>query len=94
MSNNEAKSNVQADLVEAIMKSVPYPQHIHNIDFSEPDVIRLEWRGDKFRVTERMSEEIDDSMLKGSNIAILFETLVHRGLVAVNEERSKRGKVK
>lgn len=69
-------------LVQAAVYAVPYPDQIKDIDLdSEADSIRFNWRGTSFRIsTTGHTEEIDNGMLRGSNIAILLGQLVRFGL--------------
>lgn len=73
----------QGELVQAVMKGVPYPQHVNDLDLeSESNAIRFEWRGDRFRVSESgMVEQHKNGCLCGSNIAILMEQCVKIGMV-------------
>jgi hypothetical protein len=68
----------QAKLVEALIKSLPYPTQIKNIDFSEEDMVRFEWRGATYLYGGNDVAECENGCLRGSDRAILMRTLLER----------------
>jgi hypothetical protein len=68
----------KSELLEAVIKALPYPQHITELDLSAEDSIRLVWRkSNKFRISlSGFVEEVGDGVLIGSDISILFEALL------------------
>ena len=68
----------QMKIVERLIQRLPCPQQIKHIDTaSEKEAVRFTWRGGAFRVSQNMSvEQIEGSMLKGTNAAILLEALI------------------
>jgi hypothetical protein len=82
-------STTKGELIEAIMRAVPYPQHINAIDLdSEADAIRFTWRGDRFRVSTTLFVETSDGhFLNGGNLSILMEQLIKRGMVSIWSEK-------
>jgi hypothetical protein len=72
----------QAQLIEAVYASFEYPHQISALDLSEAICIRFKWRSTAFRVSETGHvEEVEGSMLAGSDIAILARALLFRELV-------------
>lgn len=66
--------------VEAVIKGLPYPHQITDIDLTKEDgAIRFTWRKtNKFRLdlTFGSVEEVGDGILMGSDIAILAQALI------------------
>jgi len=66
--------------IELVVAALPYPAQIKNWDLeSEDEAIRFSWRGSRYRFLftgKFMVEEIQGSMLTGSDQAILMETLL------------------
>ena len=80
----------KSQLMEAVLRTVPYPSQICDIDFaSDEDAIRFTWRGNRFRVTEGLCETSENGFLHGSDIAILLESLVKIGLIDIYTRESK-----
>lgn len=78
----------QGKLIELIVQTIPYPSHITDWDFSEEDAIRFQWRETSFRVSKNLFvEERDRCFLKGSDITIIFETLLKK--VYLEKQTSK-----
>lgn len=73
-----AERPANADLLETILKAIPYPHLISDIDVhSEPDVLRFTWRGARYRIDAgKNCEEMERGCLVGSDKAILMERLV------------------
>ena len=66
----------QTKIILHVVKRLPYPDQISNIDLKEKDVIRLTWRKYKLRITENyFVEEIDDGMLAGTDFAMILKQL-------------------
>ena len=84
-----ANPMTKAKFVEAIVKALPYPQHITDWDLdSEEEAIRFTWRRAQFRQSTAYShrvEECENGLLKGSNLAIVVEALIKRELYEVSE---------
>lgn len=68
-------TNIQ--ILEKVIKTIPYPDQIENIDLNNQGSIRFDWRGIRFRVSDSfMVEEVNGGMLSGSVSAILFQHLL------------------
>jgi len=78
-------------LIEAVYRALPYSDQITNLDLSEKNAIRFEWRGARLRITETACEEVDGPCLVGSNLAIVIRTLFKRALIDVLMRR--QGKI-
>ncbi len=66
-----------SELIECIIKAVPYPDQIKAIDQTEEGAARFTWRGDTFRVSKSgMVETVDGSCLVGDNKSLLMERLI------------------
>lgn len=65
-------------LIELIIKTLPWPQHISNIDSTlEQDAIRFDWRSSRYRLTTLLSvEEIQRGLLVSSSAAGLMSALL------------------
>ena len=74
----------KAQVVEAVVKALPYPQHITDWDFdTDEGAVRFTWRRDRFRMStchSMMVEECKNGCLHGSNLAIVVEALIKREL--------------
>jgi len=67
----------KSELLQAIIKSIPYPSQISEIDLDLENQLRFTWRGDRFRVGLSGSvEQVEGVMLSGSNITIVLEELL------------------
>ncbi len=67
------------EAIELLIKTVPYPEHITNLEISGENTIRFTWRTSnrfRFDFKNMLIEEVDGCMLAGSNIAILLEKLL------------------
>ncbi len=63
--------------LEIVLKALPYPHQIHDIDLSQPEVLRFSWRGARYRVDESLrAEEIQGDVLVGSDLAILMRRVL------------------
>lgn len=85
-------------LLEAIMKGVPYPQHITDLDLeSRPSAIQFTWRGDRFQVSITdagvlgMVDQVEDGMLITNNLAILLEACLRRADLDMAAAALRRG---
>ena len=81
------------EAIEIVNKALPYSEQATAWDTrSEETAIRFTWRGDRFRVAfpSLSVEQCERSMLSGTNIAIILESLLKRAHVAMREH--KRGK--
>lgn len=71
------------NLIEAIVRAVPYPNQITDWDLSGYLAVRFTWRGIRFRVSlEGYVEEIQGVFGVGNNISILMEKLIQHELNA------------
>ena len=72
--------DTKEQLMEAIMKALPYPEQITGIDFSsDPSAISLTWRTVRLRADlNGNTSEIDGSLQIGSNLSMLFKELLKR----------------
>lgn len=82
----------KSKLVEIVIKALPYAEQMRGLDLdSESDAIRFGWRGHTFRVSgDCRCEEVDRSMLCGSDIAILLEALLKRTYVSILNSEGKK----
>ena len=70
-------------LIELIFKTMPYSEQIKNLDTSDRDAVRFEWRGQSFRVSVRLScDSISGLVREGSNISILLGALLEKQYAA------------
>jgi hypothetical protein len=73
-----SKGNImkKEEIILKVCQVIPYPEQIKFVD-AEDDCFRFEWRGNVFRVDSDLNtEEIQGSMLVGSNTAILLQKLL------------------
>jgi len=66
-------------IVELIVKALPYPSQIKDFDLDgDENAVRFTWRFSRYRVGcyVGMVEEVEGSMLSGSDNAILLERLL------------------
>lgn len=65
------------EVLEIIIKAIPYPNQINRIDLSQPNVVRFTWRGIHFRVSNTLNvDESDGLVLTGTNHSILLRVLL------------------
>jgi hypothetical protein len=66
------------EIVERIIKAMPYANQMGNLTFDGDGSVRFAWRGDKFKVSENLSVDqvTPDGFLSGSNTAILLQQLL------------------
>lgn len=61
-------------MLEVVLKAIPYPALIRDIDLSTEEELRFTWRGARYRVSTRYHvEEVHDGFLSGSDASILLE---------------------
>ncbi len=84
--SEKSHMEIKAFLLEAVIKAFPYPDSITNIDFeSEHTAIRFMWCEDSFRVASNLLvEEVDDELLKNSNLAMLAHALIKSAVAAMD----------
>lgn len=72
--------NTKGELVSQIMKNIPYPNQVKDIDLdSISTAIFFTWRGSKYRYSLGGSiEEHKDGLLVGSDICIVMRELLNR----------------
>lgn len=65
-------------LIEQVYSRVPYSHNIKALDTtSEPNAIRFEWHGSRYRVSVGgHTETIGDGVLIGDDKSILMQTLI------------------
>jgi hypothetical protein len=80
----------QSELLEAVMIAIPYPSQVTDIDLAEEDAITFTWRGNRFHVNERTVEQIEGRIRSGSNLAILMECVIKRGLIAAMDRKERQ----
>lgn len=70
--------NKKEEILEAVIKTLPYSNQIKNLDMSsEQGAIRFTWRGNKFRIAmSGLVEEVGDGVLSGTDICIIFQELL------------------
>jgi hypothetical protein len=69
----------QSEAILAVMRAMPYPNQITDIDLTEGTVgaVRLTWRGQTFRVAlDGSVDEVIGACLYGNNSALLLEGLI------------------
>jgi hypothetical protein len=60
-------------VIGIILKAIPYPEHISEINLTNAECVCLKWRNTRFRIDLSLHvEEMAGQMLAGSDIAILF----------------------
>lgn len=71
-------TDINTKLLEAVISSLPYSNQIKDLDLSsEASAIRFTWRGARYRVSNGLYvEEVRNSSLAGSDIAILMQDLL------------------
>ena len=78
----------QADVLEAMMMVIPHADQIRNIDLSQSDQIRFDWRGDRYMVcTSGHTGTIRGDFEHGDSLAILMRTLIERGHIQIWQRR-------
>lgn len=67
----------QDKIVNLLLKSIPNPEYIENLDLSISNVVRFEYGGVFFRISENLSvEEYRSSVLCTTVAAIFLEKLI------------------
>lgn len=67
----------QEKIVNLLLKSIPYPDQINNLDLSTGNVVKFEYRGLFFRINEGLSiEEREGDFLTTTVAAIFLEKLI------------------
>lgn len=67
----------QDKIVNLLLKSIPNPEYIENLDLSISNVVRFEYRGISFRIHEDLSvEEREGAFLSTTVAAIFLEKLI------------------
>lgn len=67
----------QDKIVNLLLKSIPNPEHIDSLDLSISNVVRFEYGGAFFRISENLSvEEYRDSLLCTTVAARFLEKLI------------------
>lgn len=65
--------------LETVLKGLPYPNQMKDIDMSEENAIRFTWRQVRFRVAHDFNvEEVEGRFLAGGNLSILLEALLKK----------------
>ncbi len=65
-------------LLELIIRSLPYPDQIRDIQM-EDNAVRFVWRSQHFRVTTNLhAEQIGSGVLIGDDASILLRVLLQR----------------
>jgi len=63
---------------EIVLKALPYPDQIKDIDFGEVTV-EFSWRGSRYCVKENLDVwEVDEGLLCGNDKAMLLEALLRK----------------
>jgi len=75
--------HLKETIIEAIIKCLPYSDQIKDLDFtSNENAIYFTWRSTMFKVSKTGHvEEVDGSILIGSDICIIFSELLQRQLL-------------
>lgn len=70
-------------VIQAIVKGMPYPDQIKDWDTTQHEQVRFSWRNSgRFRVScNGMVEEVGDGVLISSDITIFIEASIKRHLV-------------
>lgn len=67
----------QDKIVNLLLKSIPYPDQINNLDLSTSNAVKFEYRGISFRIHEDLSvEEREGAFLSTTVAAIFLEKLI------------------
>lgn len=68
-----------SDTLNLVIKTLPYPDQIKDVDMSMTDQLRFTWRGDRFRVSDALFvEEVDSKFLVGSNTSLLLQRMLRQ----------------
>ena len=66
-----------SETLETVLGALPYPDQIHEIDFSDSGAVRFSWRGARYRISaELLVEEVQEAVLATSDRAILLSALL------------------
>ena len=66
----------QGEILEQVIKAVPTPEFISDIDLSRYNEVRFTWRSNKFRVTEHLlvdEVEPDGCLVSNTSLTALLE---------------------
>lgn len=67
----------QEKIVNLLLKSIPYPEQVTNLDLSTSNAVKFEYRGVSFRIHEDLSvEEREGAFLTTTVVAIFLEKLI------------------
>lgn len=67
----------QDKIVNLLLKSIPYPDQINNLDLNTSNAVKFEYRGVSFRIHEDLSvEEREGAFLTTTVAAIFLEKLI------------------
>lgn len=67
----------QDKIVNLLLKSIPNPEHIDSLDLSISNVVRFEYGGSFFRISENLSvEEYRDTLLCTTVATRFLEKLI------------------
>lgn len=70
----------QSEIIELLLKVIPYPSSINKIDLSREDVVRFEYDTTCFRIYKDLSvDEYFESCLYSSMAASFLEKLLKTG---------------
>jgi len=68
-----------SEIFELVLNSIPYPNQINDIDFTDEGAIRFNWRQTRYRIDNNLNaEEVDEGMLAGTDKAMLFSALLKK----------------
>jgi len=66
-----------SQLLELIMRTLPYPDQIRNLQI-EDEAVRFEWRSQRFRIsTTLLVETVGNGVLIGDDISIIFGKMLN-----------------
>lgn len=76
----EIKSHGEA--IELLIKALPYPEHISNIQTEQADRIYFHWRNEKYKLTFKSIDvsRIDNTIEIGDDASILMRQLIKNSL--------------
>ena len=78
--------------IEAVLKSLPYSKQITEINLTEENAIKFNWRGTTFRVSMNLHvEEVRGGCLERGNTVIILEELLKKSklLSELNQPEEK-----
>lgn len=63
---------MQDKIVNLLLKSIPYPEQVTNLDLSVNNAVQFEYRGASFRIHEDLSVEEREGVFLTTTVAAIF----------------------